>query len=206
MSPLRSMVAAPVALLMLAAIRPAASSPAPILGFSPSAAEAERALETRLDAALDGALLGEWMKRLAARPHHVGSPYGRENADYLAGLFREWGFEARIEEYQVLFPTPKERLLELLSPGRYRARLTEPPLPEDATSGQVKEQLPVYNAYSIDGDATAPLVYVNYGVPRDYEELERQGIDVKGKIAIARSGGSWRGIHPKGAAAPGAPR
>jgi N-acetylated-alpha-linked acidic dipeptidase len=204
MSPLRPLVAGPLALLVLAAVGAAAGSPAPILGFSPPAAEAQRALEARLDAALDKTLLEEWMRRVAARPHHVGSPYGRENADYLAGLFREWGFETRIEEYQVLFPTPKERLLELVSPVRYRARLAEPALPEDATSGQAKEQLPVYNAYSIDGDATAPLVYVNYGVPKDYEELERRGIDVRGKIVIARYGGSWRGIKPKVAAEHGA--
>ena len=200
----RPLVAGQLTLLVLTTVAAAASSPAPILGFSPSAAEAQRALEARLDAGLDPALLGEWMRRVAARPHHVGSPHGRENADYLAGLFREWGFETRIEEYQVLFPTPKERLVELVSPGRYRARLAEPALPEDATSGQAGEQLPVYNAYSIDGDATAPLVYVNYGVPKDYEELERRGIDVKGKIVIARYGGSWRGIKPKVAAEHGA--
>ncbi len=207
MSPFRPLAAAHLPLLMLVCAAPTAlagSEKSPILGFSAPAADAERALEARLDAALDPALLGEWMRRLAARPHHVGSPYGRENAEYLAGLFREWGFDTRIEEYQVLFPTPKERLVELVSPGRYRARLAEPALPEDATSGQAGEQLPVYNAYSIDGDATAPLVYVNYGVPKDYEELERRGIDVKGKIVIARYGGSWRGIKPKVAAEHGA--
>src|SRR6266704_2103915 len=207
MSPFRPLAAAHLPLLMLVCAAPpalAGSEKSPILGFSPPAADAERALEARLDAALDPALLGEWMRRLAARPHHVGSPYGRENAEYLAGLFREWGFDTRIEEYQVLFPTPKERLVELVSPVRYRARLAEPALPEDATSGQAGEQLPVYNAYSIDGDATAPLVYVNYGVPKDYEELERRGIDVKGKIVIARYGGSWRGIKPKVAAEHGA--
>src|SRR6266446_4648357 len=204
MSPLRPLVAGQVALLVLAAVGTAATSPAPILGFSPSAAEAQRALEARLDAGLDPALLGDWMKRLAGRPHHVGSLHGRANAETLAGLFREWGFETRIEEYQVLFPTPKERLVELVSPGRYRARLEEPALPEDATSGQAGEQLPVYNAYSIDGDATAPLVYVNYGVPKDYDELAERGIDVKGKIVIARYGGSWRGIKPKVAAEHGA--
>ncbi|PYQ22510.1 MAG: folate hydrolase [Acidobacteria bacterium] len=207
MSPSRLVAAAQLAFLMLVCAAPAApasSEKTPILGFSPPAAEAQRALEARLDAGLDKTLLGEWMKRLAGRPHHVGSLHGRANAETLAGFFREWGFETRIEEYQVLFPTPKERLLELVSPGRYRARLEEPALPEDATSGQAGEQLPVYNAYSIDGDATAPLVYVNYGVPKDYEELERRGIDVRGKIVIARYGGSWRGIKPKVAAEHGA--
>ncbi|HYX42944.1 MAG TPA: transferrin receptor-like dimerization domain-containing protein, partial [Pyrinomonadaceae bacterium] len=145
-----------------------------------------------------------WLKRLSARPHHVGSPYGKENAEFLAAQFRSWGFDTQIEEFSVLFPTPKTRVLEMVAPEKFTARLSEPALPEDATSNQTAEQLPVYNAYSIDGDVTAPLVYVNYGVPRDYETLAEHGIDVKGKIVIARYGGSWRGIKPKVAAEHGA--
>jgi N-acetylated-alpha-linked acidic dipeptidase len=122
----------------------------------------------------------------------------------MAGLFRSWGFETRLEEFQVLFPTPTTRVVELVAPTAYRAVLSEPPLKEDRTSGLVDEQLPVYTAYSIDGDVTADVVYVNYGVPADYEELERRGIDVKGKIVLARYGGSWRGIKPKAAAERGA--
>ena len=104
----------------------------------------------------------------------------------------------------MLFPTPKTRLLEMVAPTRFTATLSEPPLAEDSTSGQTAEQLPTYNAYSIDGDVTGELVYVNYGVPEDYEELDRRGIDVKGKIVLARYGGSWRGIKPKVAAEHGA--
>src|SRR5690242_11080463 len=122
----------------------------------------------------------------------------------MAGLFRSWGFETRIEEFKVLFPTPKVRVLEMVGPTRYQAKLAEPAIPEDATSGQTAEQLPIYNAYSTDGDVTGDLVYVNFGVPQDYEELERRGIDVKGKIVIARYEGSWRGIKPKVAAEHGA--
>src|SRR5690242_663199 len=122
----------------------------------------------------------------------------------MAGLFRSWGFETRIEEFKVLFPTPKVRVLEMVGPTRYQAKLAEPAIPEDATSGQTAEQLPIYNAYSTDGDVTGDLVYVNFGVPQDYEELERRGIDVKGKIVIARYYGSWRGIKPKVAAEHGA--
>lgn len=160
--------------------------------------------EASFDALLKAANLEEWMKRLAARPHHVGSVYDKENAEFIAGQFRAWGYDTRIEEFNVLFPTPKSRLLELISPEKFTARLEEPALPEDATSGQINEQLPSYNAYSIDGDVTGELVYVNYGVPKDYEELELRGIDVKGKIVIARYGGSWRGIKPKVAAEHGA--
>ncbi len=164
----------------------------------------QRTLETRFDSHLSTDSLRGWMKRLTARPHHTGSPYGRENAEFIASQFRAWGYETNIEEFFVLFPTPKKRVLEMLEPTRFTALVSEPPLSVDATSGQTSEQLPVYNAYSIDGDVTAELVYVNYGVPRDYEELELRGIDVKGKIIIARYGGSWRGIKPKVAVEHGA--
>ncbi len=182
---------------------PAAGGP-PLLGFSDARAAEQRALEARFDSSLKAADLREWLQRLSARPHHVGSPYGKENAEFMAGLFRSWGYETRIEEFQVLFPTPKVRLLEMEAPTHYKATLAEPAIPEDATSGQTAEQLPIYNAYSIDGDVTGELVYVNFGVPKDYEELERRGIDVKGKIVIARYFGSWRGIKPKVAAEHGA--
>ena len=175
-----------------------------LLGFSDERARAQRALEQRFDSSLRADELREWMRRLSARPHHLGSAYGKDNADFLASLFRSWGYDSRIEEFRVLFPTPKTRVLEMLEPTRFTASLAEPVLKEDATSGQSAEQLPIYNAYSIDGDVTAPLVYVNYGVPKDYEELARRGVDVKGKIVIARYGGSWRGIKPKVAAEHGA--
>jgi len=175
-----------------------------LLGFDATSTSAERVLEERFDASLRTEDLRAWLKRLSARPHHVGSPYGKENAEFIASQFRAWGFDTQIEEFSVLFPTPKTRIVELISPEKYTAKLTEPAIAEDATSNQASEQLPVYNAYSADGDVTAPLVYVNYGVPRDYEELTQRGIDVKGKIVIARYGGSWRGIKPKVAAEHGA--
>ncbi|MEO7420405.1 MAG: M28 family metallopeptidase, partial [Thermoanaerobaculia bacterium] len=179
-------------------------SSGPLLGFSNDHASQQRALEARFDSHLDAANQREWLKRLSAHPHHVGSPYDKDNAEFMAGLFRSWGFETQIEQFKVLFPTPKTRLLEMVAPTRFTASLSEPPLKEDSTSGQTAEQLPTYNAYSIDGDVTGDLVYVNYGVPKDYEELERRGVDVRGKIAIARYGGSWRGIKPKVAAEHGA--
>jgi N-acetylated-alpha-linked acidic dipeptidase len=137
------------------------------------------------------------MQRLTAHPHHVGSLYDKDNAEWLAGKFREFGLDAHIETFSVLFPAPKERLVELVDGGpHFTAKLEEPPVPEDPTSGQTEEQLPTYNAYSIDGDVTAPLVYVNYGMPEDYEVLARRGISVKGAIVIARYGRTWRGIKP----------
>jgi len=191
----------------LAAGAPAAAPEAiqaPLAGFAGPRAAEERALEARFDAALHPADLREWMRHLSARPHHVGSAYDRENAEYLASLFRSWGYQTAIEEFRVLFPTPKLRRLEMVAPRYFRAALVEPPLAADKTSSQASEQLPTYNAYSPDGDVTGDLVYVNYGVPKDYEELDRRGIDVRGKIVIARYGGSWRGIKPKVAAEHGA--
>lgn len=146
----------------------------------------------------------ESMRHLSARPHHVGSAYGKENAEWLRARFQEYGWDAQIETFHVLFPTPKTRLLEMTAPSKFVARLDEPVEANDPTSGQKSEQLPTYNAYSIDGDVSGPLVYVNYGRPEDYEELEKRGISVKGAIVIARYGQSWRGIKPKVAGEHGA--
>ena len=173
-------------------------------GFTEERAAAHRALEARFDAALSPDNLREWLRHLSSRPHHVGSPFGKEVAEFVAERFREWGYDTAIETFHVLFPTPRLRRLEMTAPSRYTASLTEPVLAEDRTSDQVDEQLPSYNAYSIDGRVSGELVYVNYGVPDDYDELARRGIDVAGKIVIARYGGSWRGIKPKVAAERGA--
>ena len=178
------------ALLAGCALSAAPQEKPPLLGFDDAQAAAQRELETKFDAQIRAGNLADWMKRLAARPHHLGSAYDKENAEFIASQFKSWGYETSIEEFKVLFPTPKTRLLHLTAPEKFEASLAEPALKEDATSGQSAEQLPVYNAYSIDGDVTGPLVYVNYGVPKDYEELERRGIRVKGKIVIARYYGS----------------
>ena len=175
-----------------------------LMGFSAENSAKQKSLEAKFDSALKRENQREWMKRLSARPHAVGSAYGKENAEFMASLFKSWGYETQIEQFDVLFPTPKTRIVEMISPERFTLKLNEPELKEDATSNQQNEQLPTYNAYSIDGDVTAPLIYVNYGVPADYEELEKRGISVKGKIVIARYGGSWRGIKPKVAAERGA--
>jgi len=190
--------------LAVLAFTPRQSSDDVLLGFTAEGSRAQRELETRFDAQLEPESLREWLKHLTRHPDHIGSPGGKENAEWIAEQFRSWGFETRIDEYQVLFPTPKERMVELVAPRRYRLKLAEPALKQDATSGITQDRLPTYNAYSADGDVEAEIVYVNYGVPDDYEELARRGIDVKGKIVLARYGGSWRGIKPKVAAEKGA--
>ena len=152
----------------------------------------------------DPANVREYVRRMSARPHHTGSAYDKDNAEWIAARLREWGWDASIEQFDVLMPVPRERVVELTAPTRFVARLQEPAIPEDPTSNQQKEQLPTYNAYSAEGDVTGPLVYVNYGRPQDYEALDRLGVSVKGAIVIARYGGSWRGIKPKVAAEHGA--
>lgn len=170
---------------------------APLYGYSAESSRTERQWEEKMRAIPDTKNLRAYMERLSARPHNVGSPYDKDNAEWILAKFREFGLDAHIETFSVLFPTPKERLVELVDGGpHFTAKLQEPPVPEDPTSNQTAEQLPTYNAYSIDGDVSAPLMYVNYGVPEDYELLERRGISVKGAIVIARYGRSWRGIKP----------
>jgi N-acetylated-alpha-linked acidic dipeptidase len=154
-------------------------------------------LEKKFDAAINNAEMGEWMKRMAAEPNHVGAPHNKLNAEFTLQRFKDWGWDAKIETYQVLYPTPEKVSLELIGRQRFKATLTEKPVPGDATSSRTKNQLPAYVAFQGDGDVTAPLVYVNYGMPDDYKQLQRMGVDVKGKIVIARYGQGWRGLKPQ---------
>src|SRR5437899_6136833 len=173
-------------------------------GYSADSARAEGKWGTKFRAIPNADSQREYMKRLSARPHNVGTPYDKDNAEWLLAKMKAWGLDAHIENFDVLFPTPKERAVELVEPTHFTAKLQEPAVSADPTSDQQKEQLPTYNAYSVDGDVTAPLVYVNYGIHDDYDQLERLGISVKGAIVIARYGASWRGIKPKVAAEHGA--
>ncbi|WP_318308520.1 transferrin receptor-like dimerization domain-containing protein [Flagellimonas crocea] len=175
-----------------------------IIGFSESASEAQKELEANYEEQLSANNLDQWMKRLAAEPHWVGTEYGEENVKWMEKQFKSWGYKTKIDTYHVLFPYPKVRLLELTAPTTYTASLEAIPVEGDPYTAQGDKLLPSYNAFSTDGDVEAELVFVNYGIPSDYEELEKLGIDVKGKIVIAKYYGSWRGIKPKLAAEKGA--
>ena len=168
-----------------------------LLGFTDAGSRQQQVAEQKFDSSLSAKNIGQYLKEMSARPHAIGSPGGKAVAEYILNHFKSWGYDAEIETFMVLFPTPKERVLEMTAPTKYKALLAEPGLKEDPTSSQAGEQLPVYNAWSADGDVTGELVFVNYGIPADYEQLERLGIDVKGKIVIAKYGRSWRGIKPK---------
>lgn len=166
-------------------------------GFSEESSAAQVAMEKIFDASLNAENLDRWMKKLSGRPHHLGSPFGKETAQFIHDQFESWGYEATIETFHVLFPTPRLRVLEMIAPRKFKARLKEGALREDTNAGHARERLPPYNCWSADGEVTAELVYVNYGLPDDYEALAKMGIDVSGKIVIARYGNAWRGIKPK---------
>ena len=174
------------------------------LGFSPQSAATEQTWESRFRTIPDAKIVHSNMMRLAAHPHNVGSAYQRNNAEWLVAQYKKWGWDAHIEQFDVLYPTPKERVLELVAPNKFVAKMDEPPLPDDPYTKEKSTQLPGYNVYTADGDVTAPLVYVNQGMPADYEVLERNGISVSGAIVISRYGGGWRGLKPKLAAEHGA--
>jgi N-acetylated-alpha-linked acidic dipeptidase len=168
-----------------------------MLGFTEARAKEQAELEGKFDALLSAEDQRGWVERMASAPNHVGSPHDKANAEFMLGLFREWGWDARIETFEVLYPTPKKVALEMTAPTPFVAKLREPAVEGDRTSTQVADELPPYHVFGADGDVTAELVYVNHGMPDDYKELERHGIEVKGRIVIARYGGGWRGLKPK---------
>jgi N-acetylated-alpha-linked acidic dipeptidase len=183
-------------LLAVWLLTPALAAAPAVFGFTPETAAAEQAIEQGFDAQLDPALMAEWLKRMSAEPNQVGSPHDKANAEWVRDQFRQWGWNAEIETFEVLYPTLKHHSLELTAPTKFVANLTEGPIPGDATSARA-DAMPAYNSYGADGDVTGELVYLNYGMDDDYKDLARRGLDVKGKIVIARYGGGYRGVKAK---------
>jgi N-acetylated-alpha-linked acidic dipeptidase len=170
--------------------------PTPLQGFSADGAATQQGLERQFDAQLDAMEMRDWLKHLSAEPNQVGSPHDKANAQFMLSLFRKFGWDAHIETFNVLYPTPTDVSLEMVAPTAFKAALHEGPVDGDASSA-LSGALPPYNVYGADGDVTADLVYVNHGMPDDYKELARHGVDVKGKIVIVRYGGGWRGLKPE---------
>ena len=164
---------------------------------TPTHAPADEAgLERNFDALIQPNDLRDWMKLLTAQPNHVGSPHDKANADQILSWFKEWGWDAHLETFWVLYPTPISESLELGGAKPFKATLQEPPIPGDSSATATDPALPAYVDYQSDGDVRAPLVYVNYGMQDDYKILEQLGVSVKGRIVIARYGGGWRGLKP----------
>ncbi len=191
-------------LVLLAAGQCSLAADDRVLGFDEASSNAQRNIESRLDESIDKNEMDQWLRRMSAKPHHVGSAASKENAEFIAGLLESWGYEVEIAEYEILLPTPRVREIELVAPMQFSASLTEESLAEDPSTSVREDLLPPYNAFSVDGEVEGELVFVNYGRPEDYEILDRYGIDVEGKIAIAKYGRSWRGIKPKLAGEKGA--
>ncbi|TAN07319.1 MAG: M28 family peptidase [Rhodanobacteraceae bacterium] len=175
---------------------PASPTATGMLGFTAQGVAQQQTLEKRFNALLSAPEMRGWLEQLSVEPNQVGSPHDKANADFLLAQFKQWGWDAHIEKFDVLYPTPKQELVELVAPTVFKAALHEPPIKGDPTSA-LPGALPPYNVYGADGDVTGQLVYVNYGMPDDYKELARLGVSVKGKIVIVRYGGGWRGLKPE---------
>jgi N-acetylated-alpha-linked acidic dipeptidase len=167
-----------------------------MLGFTASGAAQQHQLEQRFDSMLSASEIRGWLKQMSSAPNQVGSPHDKANAEWMLAQFKQWGWDAHIETFDVLYPTPIEESVELVAPTTFKATLHEPPIKGDPSSA-LPGVLPPYNVYGADGDVTGELVYVNYGMPEDYKELARLGVSVKGKIVIVRYGGGWRGLKPE---------
>ncbi|MEZ5758002.1 MAG: transferrin receptor-like dimerization domain-containing protein [Emcibacteraceae bacterium] len=181
---------------LLAVTATSANAAETIRGFTKENSDKQYALEAELDKSINKQNMDDWMKFMTSRPHATGQPFDKEVAEFVAAKYNEWGYDTKIETYNVLMPTPKVRVVELVEPEKWTASLKEVSVPEDPTSNE-DDRLPVYHAFSPDGDVTAEVVFVNQGLREDYEDLARRGVDVKGKIILAKYGGSWRGIKPK---------
>jgi len=197
MSPLSHRLSVALIACLSGIVAHAAAPEAVPMGFTPTNGTAELAAEAQFDKALSANEMRAWLERMSAEPNHVGAPHDRANAEFMLELFKSWGFDARIETFKVLYPTPKKVALELVAPHAVKATLIEPAVAGDRTSSKTQNALPPYNVYGADGDVTADVVYVNYGMPDDYKELARRGVSVEGKIAITRYGHGWRGLKPK---------
>jgi N-acetylated-alpha-linked acidic dipeptidase len=173
-----------------------ARADASLFGFTREDSATQRSLEERFDGAINAQELSDWLKKYSSEANHVGSPHDKANAEQTLALFKQWGWDAHIEEFQALYPTLKSHTLELTAPTHFVAKLNEPAIAGDPTTAR-KDALPPYNEYGGDGDVRGELVYANYGMPEDYKELARRGIDVKGRIVITRYGRGWRGLKPK---------
>ena len=172
-------------------------------GFPRPASAAEAARERELKAMPSAKAAEADFDVMTAEPHHTGSPYEIKLADYVSDQFKQIGIESTKYEYSVLLPWPKQRRIDIVAPDQVRLEVEEEKIRGDQWADK-PGILPAYNAYSPSGDVTGEIVYVNFGIPADYETLDKLGISVKGKIVLARYGGSWRGIKPKVAAEHGA--
>lgn len=167
-----------------------------LTGFLPSRVAEERQLESKLRNIPDPAHAESDLRHLTSEPHLAGTPASYRVAKWLCDQFRSFGFDAEIVSYSAWLPQPREITLELTKPEAKRLGSPEQPY-EDDKATQDKRAVPAFSDYSPSGEATAPVVYVNYGTQDDYRQLANLGVDVTGKVVIARYGVGYRGIKAK---------
>lgn len=152
--------------------------------------------EQRLLAVPDTASARQMSRDLSAVPHMAGTPAQAATRDYVLDKLKSWGIDAWSKEYTVYMPQPDTVAAWIISGGRTtRLTLTEP---------GTGPQIPPFNGYTGDGNVTADIVYVNYGLIEDYKTLDSLGVSVSGKIVLARYGRSFRGIKAREAQKRGA--
>lgn len=180
-----------------------AAQEAPIRGFPGDDLPARALLERAARTIPDPERIRGYVRAMTAFPHVAGTPGSRRVAEWALARFTEWGLDAQIESYEALIPMPLEQVLEIRGPTPWRARLREEVFAEDPDS-RLPGILPPYAAYGADGDVTAEVIYVNYGLPDDYAQLDRLGISVRGKIVLARAGPHHRSVKSSNAMERGA--
>lgn len=190
------------AAMMLACAGATAASQQPMVGYTAVNAARERAAEADAIKRPSPQQASEHSKDLSRETHVAGTAAQARTRDYVIAQMKAWGIETDVKAYDVWMPHATSVHVARVSPQPKELSLAEPPVAGDPTSKLA--QYPTVNGYSGQGDVTADVVYVNYGLIEDYAQLDSMGVSVKGKIAIARYGRSFRGIKAREAEKHGA--
>lgn len=172
-------------------------------GYSPRSTSAQRDLEADVINRPLPATASAHSRVLSMQPHMAGTPAQARTRDYVIAQMKSWGLETEIRSYKIWMPHPVTTRVWRIAPDPLELNLQEGPVAEDTTSVSFPQVLP-FNGYGAAGDVRGEVVYVNYGLIEDYAQLDSMGVSVKGKIAIARYGRSFRGIKAREAEKHGA--
>lgn len=181
----------------------AAAAQAQTTGFSAANAADERRLEAAIVAAASADSARAYSRALSEKPHMAGTPQQAVTRDYVIQKMKTWGLDTDVRAYSVWMPHPLSVRAWRVAPDPTELNLAEGAVAEDSTSWMYP-QIPTFNGTGAAGDVTGEVVYVNYGLIEDYASLDSMGVSVKGKIAVARYGRSFRGIKAREAEKHGA--
>src|SRR6267378_3773274 len=174
-----------------------------IPGYSPQSAATERSTEADVIGRPSSTSASAHSRFLSFQPHMAGTPAQMRTRDYVVSQMKSWGLETEVRSYSVWMPHPLSTRVWRIAPNPLELNLEEGPIPEDTTSVAFPQVMP-FNGYGAAGDVRGEIVYVNYGLIEDYAQLDSLGVSVKGKIAVARYGRSYRGIKAREAEKHGA--